>query len=56
MVLVREYRVARQAQLLRTLDLGIPIGALDQAAHQAHAVAPRQGGEGCSINSSARVW
>ena len=41
-VLVREHRVVRQAQLLRALDLGVPVRALDQAAHQTHLVAPGQ--------------
>ena len=37
-VLVGEHRVAGQAQLLRTLDLAVPVGALDQAHHEAQAV------------------
>ena len=44
-VLVRENRVVRQAQLLRTLDLGIPVSALDQAAHQAQLVLARNVGD-----------
>ena len=44
MVLVREHRVGRQAQLLRAFDLGVPIGTLDQAAHEANLVLARQSG------------
>ena len=44
-VLVGKDRVAGQAQLLGALDLGIPIGALDQTAHQPHPQAPRQRGQ-----------
>ena len=42
MVLVGEHGVVRKAQLLRPLDLGIPVRTFDQAAHQAHAVLARQ--------------
>ena len=38
MVLVREHRVGGQAHLLGALDLGVPVGPLDQAAHQADMV------------------
>ena len=40
-VLVREHRVARQPQLLRALDLAVPVGALDQPHHEAQAVRAR---------------
>ena len=40
-----EHRVGRQAHFLGALDLGVPIGALDQAAHQAHPVLACQRGE-----------
>ena len=46
MVLVREHRVMRQAQLLGAFDFGIPIRAFDQAAHQAHAMLARHGHHG----------
>ena len=42
-LLVREHRVAGQAQLLGAFDFGVPIGALDQAAHQAQLVFARRG-------------
>ena len=41
-LLVCEHRVMRQPQLLGVLDFAVPVGALDQAAHQAQLVAPRQ--------------
>ena len=37
--LVSEYRIAREAQLLRSLDLGVPIGALHQPHGDRHAAA-----------------
>ena len=40
-VLVREHRVAGQAQLLRALDLAVPVGALHQPHHEAQAVRAR---------------
>ena len=40
--LARVDRVAGQAVDLRALDLGVPVGALDQAHHHALAAAPRQ--------------
>ncbi len=39
-VLVGEHRVVRQPQLLRALDLAVPVGALDQPAHQPQLVFP----------------
>ena len=42
-VLVGEHRVVRQAQLLRALDFRIPVGSLDQAAHQAQPVFAGEG-------------
>ena len=44
-VLVGENRVVRQSQLLRALDLGVPVGAFDQAAHQANLVLSRNLGD-----------
>ena len=41
-VLVREDGVVGQAFFLRAFDLGVPIGALDESAHQADAVLARQ--------------
>lgn len=41
MVLVREDRVVRQAELLGPLDLGVPVGALHEAAHQPQLVPAR---------------
>ena len=46
MFLVREHRVAGEAAFLRALDLAVPIGALDQAHHEAQAVATRDVGHG----------
>jgi hypothetical protein len=43
-LLVREHRVVGQAQLLGALDLAIPVGALDQAHHEAQPVLARDGG------------
>ena len=43
-VLVREHRVARQARLLRALDLAVPVGALDQADHEMQPVPARHRG------------
>ncbi len=40
--LLREHRVGRQAQFLSALDLGVPIGTLDQAAHEFESVLPPQ--------------
>ena len=40
-LLVREHGVAGEAEFLRALDLAVPIGALDQANHEANAVAAR---------------
>ena len=40
--LAREHRVARQAVDLGALDLGVPVGALDEAQHQAPPVLPRK--------------
>ena len=37
-VLVREHRVIRQPLLLRPLDLGVPVRALDEPAHEAQPV------------------
>ena len=45
MVFVREHRIVRQAQFLSTLDLGIPIGTLDQATHKTHFVLARKPGD-----------
>ena len=45
MVLVGEHRVVRQAQLLGAFDLGVPIGAFDQTAHQAYLVFAGQRGD-----------
>src|SRR3546814_14830208 len=42
MDLARVHRIAFQPVDLSTLDLGIPIGALDQTHHQAMAAALRQ--------------
>ena len=44
MVLVGEYRVSRQAHFLRALDLGVPIRAFDQPAHQPNFVFAPDGG------------
>ena len=40
--LAREDRIVRQPALLRPLDLGIPVGALDEAHHHAPAVRPAE--------------
>ena len=40
-MLVREHRIAAQAQLLRALDLAVPVGALDQPHHQPQPVQAR---------------
>jgi len=42
-VLVGEHRVVRQALFLGALDLGVPVGALDQAAHELDTVPAGQG-------------
>ena len=45
-----------QAELLGAFDFGIPIRALDQAAHQAHAVLARHGHHGVyQLQSAALV-
>ena len=44
-VLVGEHRVGRQTLFLRALDLGVPVGALDQAAHELDAVLTGQRGD-----------
>ena len=46
-VLVGEHGVGGQAQLLCALDLGVPVRALDQAAHQAQLVFSRNVGDVC---------
>ena len=43
-VLVGEHRVGGQTELLGALDLGVPVGALDQTAHAFDAVLARQRG------------
>ena len=55
MMLVGEHRVRRQAHFLCALDLAIPVGTLDRAAHQPYAVLPASAPT-CSISSSDRVW
>ena len=40
--LARQHRIIGQAADLRELDLGVPVGALDQPAHQLAAVRPRR--------------
>ena len=53
--LAGEHRIVGEPALLRALDLGVPIGALDQAHHQAAA-------ERCAVSASqsitagARFW
>ena len=42
MVFVGKHGVVRQRHFLRTLDLGVPVGTFDQAAHQLDAVLARQ--------------
>ena len=42
--LLCEHRVGRQAQLLRALDFGVPVSALDQAAHEFEPVLTSQRG------------
>ena len=47
MVLVCEHGVTGQAHLLCTLDLSVPISALNQAAHQLHIVLARHSNDVC---------
>jgi hypothetical protein len=54
-VLVREHRVGGQAELLGALDLAVPVGALDQAHHEAQAVAAGDGGHGMHAVLGARL-
>ncbi|OQC04849.1 MAG: hypothetical protein BWX79_02406 [Alphaproteobacteria bacterium ADurb.Bin100] len=54
-MLVGEDRVVRQAQLLGALDLGIPVGALDQAAHEAQPVPARQPNDVLDQRQRARL-
>ena len=44
-VLVGEHGIVRQAQLLRALDLGVPVSAFDQPAHEAQSQSSPQGSD-----------
>ena len=52
--LARVQRITRQAALLAALDLGVPVGALDQA-HVQHAAASRAQGRRCTAAWAARA-